>query len=703
MGIRRSADEMGISLGEMMHRCDPVMMHTWRSYAVGCGVNDPGLLLQGDDMCVREYEELVDAGVLPRSSKSRTFYLVVRDMLALGDMGRSGKGQVHEEWHHMLEPNGAVVNEVTEAAGGGVHWEVGTDGSYKEGQGDTEGASAGYAYVATTEVIDCDDMWWDNCCIREHKVDRKCVSVDNDLLELMAVNQAMSDIPVDDHMHIHTDSMYVIEGASRSKTMPHRRRVIIPHRAEWNRFVRLVDIRCGAGGSISMSHVHSHPKHADTGLDVEWHNMTPAQKLNHVADQHAKSGREDGSCSPLDNDWWLHEAEYRLYLGDKVVSSDMGKLVRKIAQQNDVNRWRCHAPMRETRLRAAMPHMMVDQAEWVAVATGKMGGVARSMSLRAMFGQFRTMSMMHRVAPHLYSTGVTLEEPGCVGCGDGSKETYLHMLCVCTSVRVQQQRRDMATRVAEVMRDVFMGTVVQPKLAQWGITTMDLLWFNPTKTECNTYYAMSSDAVHAMMNDMLVRFNGLDRLDDCVDALHAFPKAIGAHGVLPVALKRLVQFACKSKVVDSDSPCVLNIKPVIVRQCPCTKCVCNRLVTKQVRRIHRAFWGGVEDVWAARQIGWHVQTHQAGMGPGHPHKVGVRETGKRQGPKNMCSSGKVKMRRIEDEQFAAFMIADCEMSGGLGTACSCGTHNVYFDTNGSNIGRRASQVTRGHDALGATT
>ena len=148
------------------------------------------------------------------------------------------------------------------------------------------------------------------------------------------------------------------------------------------------------------------------------------------------------------------------------------------------------------------------------------------------------------------------------------------MLCVCTSVRVQQQRRDMAARVAEVMRDVFMGTVVQPKLAQWGITTMDLLWFNPTKTECNTYYAMSSNVVHAMMDDMLVRFNGLDSLDDCVDALHAFPKAIGAHGVLPVALKRLVQFACKSKVVDSDSPCVLNIKPVIVRQCPCTKCVC---------------------------------------------------------------------------------------------------------------------------------
>ena len=52
MGIRRSADEMGISLGEMMHGHDPVMMHTWRNSAVGCGVNDPGLLLQGDDMCV---------------------------------------------------------------------------------------------------------------------------------------------------------------------------------------------------------------------------------------------------------------------------------------------------------------------------------------------------------------------------------------------------------------------------------------------------------------------------------------------------------------------------------------------------------------------------------------------------------------------------------------------------------------------------
>ena len=150
---------------------------------------------------------------------------------------------------------------------------------------------------------------------------------------------------------------------------------------------------------------------------------------------------------------------------------------------------------------------------------------------------------------------------------------------------------------------------------------MDLLWFNPTKTECNTYYAMSSNAVQTMMDDMLVRFSGLDSLDDCVDALHAFPKAVGVHGVMPVALKRLVQFACKSKVVDSNSPCVLNIKPVIVRQCPCTKCVCNRLVTKQVRRTHRAFWGGVEDVWSAR---WHVQRHQAGMGPGNPHKVGVR-------------------------------------------------------------------------------
>ena len=110
MGIRRSADEMGMSLGEMMHRHDPVMMHTWRNYAVGCGVNDPGLLLQGDDLCVRECEKLIDAGVLPRSAKSRTFYLVVRDMFALGDTGRSSKGQVHEEWHHMLEPNGATLD-----------------------------------------------------------------------------------------------------------------------------------------------------------------------------------------------------------------------------------------------------------------------------------------------------------------------------------------------------------------------------------------------------------------------------------------------------------------------------------------------------------------------------------------------------------------------------------------------------------------
>ena len=60
-------------------------------------------------------------------------------------------------------------------------------------------------------------------------------------------------------------------------------------------------------------------------------------------------------------------------------------------------------------------------------------------------------------------------------------------------------------------------------------------------------------------------------------------------------------------------------------------------------------------------------------------------------------------RRVEDEQFAAFMIADCEMSGGLGTVCSCGTHNVCFDTSGRRVGRRVSQVTRGHDALGATT
>ena len=190
-----------------------------------------------------------------------------------------------------------------------------------------------------------------------------------------------------------------------------------------------------------------------------------------------------------------------------------------------------------------------------------------------------------------------------------------------------------------------------------------------------------------------------------MDALHAFPKAVGAHGVMPVALKRLVQFACKSKVVDSSSPCVLNVKPIIVRQCPYTKCMCNRLVAKQVRRIHRAFWGGVEDVWAARQTGWHAQTHQAVMGPGHPHKVGVRETGKRQGPKNMCSSGKVKIRRIEDDdqQFAVFMIANCEMSGGLNTVCSCGNHRVCIDTHSRRVGRRASQVTRGHDALGATT
>ena len=38
----------------------------------------------------------------------------------------------------------------------------------------------------------------------------------------------------------------------------------------------------------------------------------------------------------------------------------------------------------------------------------------------------------------------------------------------------------------------------------------------------------------------------------------------------------------------------------------------------------------------------------------------------------MCSSGKVKARRVEDGQFAAFMIANCDMNESLEKMCSCG-------------------------------
>ena len=63
------------------------------------------------------------------------------------------------------------------------------------------------------------------------------------------------------------------------------------------------------------------------------------------------------------------------------------------------------------------------------------------------------------------------------------------------------------------------------------------------------------------------------------------------------------------------------------------------MVGKQVGRVSKAFWEGVRGVWAARQLGWHVQAHAAGLGLGQPIKVGVRVTGKRHGPKDMCLSG----------------------------------------------------------------
>ena len=64
------------------------------------------------------------------------------------------------------------------------------------------------------------------------------------------------------------------------------------------------------------------------------------------------------------------------------------------------------------------------------------------------------------------------------------------------------------------------------------------------------------------MHDVNIRFNGLDSLDNYVNALCAFPNTlVGAHGVIQMPVQKLTEHRCarESKMAENRTPCIVDV------------------------------------------------------------------------------------------------------------------------------------------------